>query len=133
MKNLPKKIYLNFGDDFIDREDYESTDFRDLSEVTWCEDRIYETDAKYVHESKIAKLEAEVARLKDEKRKDDYLYAECAEKNGNLRNLVREIYQNLINEPAYVPIGAIKQIFQTKCEPLGIELKPALEEIDANS
>ena len=46
MKNLPKKIYLNFGDDFIDREDYESTDFRDLSEVTWCEDRIYETDAK---------------------------------------------------------------------------------------
>ena len=48
MKNLPKVIYLNFG------EDAEDLDFRELHEVTWCQDKIDDSDeayisSKYVH------------------------------------------------------------------------------------
>ena len=44
-KNLPKKIFLIVGDDFgIERE----VDFKELSEVTWCEDRQYPDDIEYV-------------------------------------------------------------------------------------
>lgn len=43
MKNLPKKIYLNIGDGVPD-----DTDFCDLSEVTWSEERINDSDIEYV-------------------------------------------------------------------------------------
>ena len=42
MKNLPEHIYLNFGP--IDEDE----DFAALREVTWCTDKINETDAEYV-------------------------------------------------------------------------------------
>lgn len=44
MKNIPQKIYLQLGDDYLD----ESSDFNKCSEVTWCEDRQYESDIEYV-------------------------------------------------------------------------------------
>jgi len=40
MKNLPKKIYLQIGEGNIG-------DFKELSEVTWCEDRINKSDIEY--------------------------------------------------------------------------------------
>ncbi len=43
MKNLPKKIYLQ-----VDPEKEYPEDFNDLSEVTWCIDRICDTDIEYV-------------------------------------------------------------------------------------
>lgn len=42
MKNLPEQIYLNFGP--IDEDE----DFVALREVTWCTDKINETDAEYL-------------------------------------------------------------------------------------
>lgn len=49
MKNIPKIIYLQIGDDC------ESDDFNELrclpgeqNEITWCEDRINDTDIKYI-------------------------------------------------------------------------------------
>lgn len=44
MKNIPQKIYLQLGDDYLD----ESSDFNKCSEVTWCEDRQDESDTEYV-------------------------------------------------------------------------------------
>jgi len=47
MKNLPKHIYLNFGD--LSGENVKDLDFNDLiiGGVTWSEDRINESDVKY--------------------------------------------------------------------------------------
>lgn len=46
MKNLPKKIYLNLGDGCFD-----DADFRDISEVTWSEEKVNDTDVEYVRKS----------------------------------------------------------------------------------
>ena len=46
MKNLPEKIYLNLGD--LTEEEYNETDFQDLSEVTWSEDDVQGRNIKYV-------------------------------------------------------------------------------------
>jgi hypothetical protein len=43
MKNIPKEIYLQLGDD-PDIND----DFKELREVTWCADRINKNDLKFV-------------------------------------------------------------------------------------
>ena len=43
MKNIPKRIYLQ-----IDPENEKPEDFNELSEVTWCQDRIFETDICYI-------------------------------------------------------------------------------------
>lgn len=43
MKNLPKRIYLNIGDECPD-----DVDFRDLEEVTWSDERINDNDIEYV-------------------------------------------------------------------------------------
>ena len=42
MKHIPNKIYLNIGCDPKDVED-----FNDLSEVTWCADKIGDGDIEY--------------------------------------------------------------------------------------
>jgi hypothetical protein len=41
MKNLPEKIYLTAGP--VDPD----VDFKDLSEVSWCTERIEKTDPEY--------------------------------------------------------------------------------------
>lgn len=43
MKNAPERIYLNIGDGVPD-----DVDFRDLSEVSWSEERINDNDIEYV-------------------------------------------------------------------------------------
>lgn len=42
MKNKPSKIFLQIGDGYMD-----DADFKELSEVTWCEDKIFDTDIEY--------------------------------------------------------------------------------------
>ena len=46
MKNLPKKIYLQIGEDCIDK------DFNNLVEVTWCANRINKNDIVYYRKVK---------------------------------------------------------------------------------
>jgi len=41
MTNTPDRIFLNFGP-------YPGDDFKDHSEVTWCTDKINESDVEYV-------------------------------------------------------------------------------------
>ena len=42
MRNIPNKIYLNMGCD-----PKEVKDFSELSEVTWCVDKINDNDIEY--------------------------------------------------------------------------------------
>lgn len=53
MKNVPNKIHLVLG------ADGGVEDFKTLSEVTWCEDRINENDLCYISVSSI------LARIKE--------------------------------------------------------------------
>ena len=51
MKNLPDKIYLNFGE--ITKEEFEADDYNEFCKldefaVTFCEDKVYDTDVEYV-------------------------------------------------------------------------------------
>ncbi len=51
MKNLPDKIYLNFGE--ITKEEFEESDYNEFYKldefaVTFCEDRVYDTDVEFV-------------------------------------------------------------------------------------
>jgi hypothetical protein len=46
MKNLPKRIYLQ-----IDADGETPEDFKDLSGVSWCADKINDNDIAYVLES----------------------------------------------------------------------------------
>ena len=48
MKNLPKKIYLQIGEDDYTPEELSELDFNKLEDVYWCEDKIYDTDIEYV-------------------------------------------------------------------------------------
>jgi hypothetical protein len=46
MKNLPDKIFLNLGD--LTEEEYNETDFQELSEVTWSEDDVQGRNVEYI-------------------------------------------------------------------------------------
>ena len=46
MINIPEKIYLQIGDEC------DSEDFNELSEVSWCKDKIYENDIEFVLKEK---------------------------------------------------------------------------------
>jgi len=46
MENLPNKIYLNLGD--LSEEEFNDTDFNDLSEITWSEDDVQGRNVQYV-------------------------------------------------------------------------------------
>lgn len=50
MKNLPKKIYLQVltENDELSQEEIEQTNFNELSEVSWCADRIFDSDIEYI-------------------------------------------------------------------------------------
>lgn len=83
MKNIPKRIYLNIGDGVPD-----DADFRDLSEVTWSEESVYDNDIEYganLQDFTTDELRAELKRRAAESRKaanatrdrkHKYLYAE---------------------------------------------------------
>ena len=56
MKNLPDKIYLNFGE--ITKEEFEADDYNEFCKldefaVTFCEDKVYDTDVEYVHKDAV--------------------------------------------------------------------------------
>ena len=46
IRNLPERIFLQ-----VDSENERPEDFKELREVTWCEDRINKTDIEYVRKS----------------------------------------------------------------------------------
>lgn len=46
MKYIPKSIWLNIGDGVPD-----VADFRDLEEVTWSEERMFDSDIEYIRQS----------------------------------------------------------------------------------
>lgn len=46
MNNIPEKIWLNLGEEVS-----EDADFRDLSEVTWSENKVFDKDVEYVRKS----------------------------------------------------------------------------------
>jgi len=50
MTNTPNKIYLVVGDDL------EDTSFKELTDITWCEDRIESNDIAYVSEQFLLNL-----------------------------------------------------------------------------
>lgn len=49
IKNAPKRIYLQVGEDLPKNED---VNFKDLNEVTWCEDKINDSDICYIRAGK---------------------------------------------------------------------------------
>lgn len=50
MKNIPKTIYLQIGDDCP-----KDVDFNGLVGVSWCADKINKNDIKYVLKKKLKK------------------------------------------------------------------------------
>ena len=52
MKNIPEKIYLQLGEDI-------GEDFKEHHEVSWCVDKIYDTDLEYVSIGQVKQLTAE--------------------------------------------------------------------------
>jgi len=55
MKNIPEKIYLQTG---LNEDEIKDSDFNDLTKseiVSWCEDRIFDTDIEYTLSSKTSK------------------------------------------------------------------------------
>jgi hypothetical protein len=60
MTNIPKTIYLQIGEE-CPTDDGE--DFNDLSEVSWCAERINENDIEYANEE-IARIEGILLGLK---------------------------------------------------------------------
>lgn len=49
MKNIPKLIYLQIGEDVSIKEN--DSDFNDLAGISWCADKINNTDIEYVLKS----------------------------------------------------------------------------------
>lgn len=48
MKNIPQRIFLNLGE--IEHSGVK--DFKELSEITWSEDRVFDSDIEYIRVTK---------------------------------------------------------------------------------
>ena len=70
----PEKIWLNIGDTDLAEIKENNWQWNELSEITWCQDKIDQCDIPYIRadlaytsppnqSAKIAELEAEIARL----------------------------------------------------------------------
>ena len=68
MKNIPDIIYLQ-----VDPENEKPEDFKELGEVTWCQDRINDSDIEYKSTASINDLLDLIYKMmvKSEKRIDD--------------------------------------------------------------
>ena len=53
MENIPDKIYLQIGED---AELLVGEDFGELYDVTWCQDKINDTDIEYIRVEKKDKI-----------------------------------------------------------------------------
>ena len=62
MKDAPKRIYLNLGDDIGPADK-----FSDLTDVTWCRDEIHESDICYIRADKVLGM-----KIPEDKKCDDY-------------------------------------------------------------
>src|SRR6185312_7779555 len=52
MKNIPEKIYLQIGDEC------DGEDFNELSEVSWCKDKIYDNDIEFERKDNVGVSDA---------------------------------------------------------------------------
>ena len=56
MKHIPKRIYLQVGN-----ECPEDVDFEELEEVSWNKDKVFENDIRYVNEESVYKAFMDIA------------------------------------------------------------------------
>lgn len=57
MKHIPNKIYLQVGNECPD-----DANFNDLSEVSWCKDKVFESDIAYINEYKVYKALKDITK-----------------------------------------------------------------------
>lgn len=55
MKNLPERIYLNIGDEVP-----ADSDFRELSQVTWSEERVFDNDIAFMRKPQWISVEEDL-------------------------------------------------------------------------
>lgn len=55
MKNIPERIYLNIGDEVP-----ADVDFRELSEVTWSEEKMFDNDIAFTRKPQWISVEEEM-------------------------------------------------------------------------
>jgi hypothetical protein len=60
MTNIPKTIYLQIG-----KECSTDEDFKDLAEVSWCAEKIFENDIEYVLKEKEEDLKESEKELEE--------------------------------------------------------------------
>jgi len=60
MKNVPDRIYLNLGTDVNPDDDF--SELNENGDVTWCADRIWDTDVEYIRFDIVETILHEVAR-----------------------------------------------------------------------
>lgn len=84
MINVPRKIYLNiFG---LDREDFNTTDFKDLEEVTWCTERMNDNDIEYTLSDPQPLAKDDIERVLSTLSTGTSNWRERAEQRRNKRN-----------------------------------------------
>jgi len=96
MKNTPKRIYLQ-----VDPKNEKPEDFNELTEVTWCQDKIFDTDICYIRAGK-----------KIDKKLDDILccFEHAEEKLSQIINR-EHIPANIPNVLNYI-MGSLQQGIQ---------------------
>lgn len=90
MKNLPQKIYLQVD---LDGESTEGVDFNELGGITWCMDRIHDTDIEYVlvnQEKTEDKLWHDLIDLYDSVDKKSYGYSSLINALKSKFNITRK-------------------------------------------
>ncbi len=82
MQNIPNKIFLNIGTDEKD------LDFNILSEVTWSNDRIFDSDLEYISSVFILRR---IKELEKEIENEDSVYSEasCRFRIDELKKLLK--------------------------------------------
>lgn len=83
MENIPNKIFLNIG------TDEEDLDFNSLSEVTWSNDRIFDSDLEFISSVFILRR---IEELEKEIENEDSVYSEagCRFRIDELKNLLKD-------------------------------------------
>jgi len=95
MENLPNKIYLNLGD--LSEEEFNDTDFNDLSEITWSEDDVQGRNVEYVLKDALIEKAADWLRTHSEA---DYFeliksYNYCGAGNLNKKKMVEDFEKHM--------------------------------------
>lgn len=93
MKNIPDKIYIQVGEPLE-----EDADFKELETeaISWCQDRVFETDLEYLSLQEVKSLIAKAVKIT--KGKAIELYYEN-EADADIDNLIRNIdVQEIVNE-----------------------------------